>query len=263
MRITVLMEDTSCRADLRCEHGLSLLIETAGKTILFDAGQSGAFADNAGKLGIDLKQVDFAVLSHGHYDHGGGLPAFLEENDTAPIYVRPDAFGQFFNASGKYIGLPPALRRSGRLILNRDTIEIAPGITLHSCDRCQPESPVEPYGLQMMEQGRLIPDDFRHEQYLLIREGERRIVISGCSHRGITNICRWLQPTVLVGGFHFVKLDPEGRGARLLTESARKLLQHSAVYYTGHCTGRAQYTFLKSIMGDRLHSFATGDVIEF
>lgn len=263
MRITVLMEDTSGRADLQCEHGLSLLIETAGKTILFDAGQSGAFADNARKLGVDLKKVDIAVLSHGHYDHGGGLPSFLEENDTAPIFVRPDAFGQFFNASGKYIGLPPELRRSDRLILTHETVELAPGVTLYSGTNCPPASPVEPYGLQMMEQGRLIPDDFRHEQYLLIREGNRRIVISGCSHRGITNICRWLQPDVLVGGFHFVKLDPEGQDAQILTESAQKLLQPGAVYYTGHCTGQAQYAFLKSVMGSALHSFATGDVLEF
>ena len=81
MKVTVLIENTACREDLAAEHGLSLLIETSTSTILFDAGQTGAFADNAKKLGIDLNTVDFCILSHGHYDHGGGLKRFLEEND--------------------------------------------------------------------------------------------------------------------------------------------------------------------------------------
>ena len=93
MKITVLTENTACRESLACEHGLSLYIETGCHKILFDAGQSGAFADNAEALGIDLSAVDFAVLSHGHYDHGNGLVRFLEINGTAPIYLRRDTFG--------------------------------------------------------------------------------------------------------------------------------------------------------------------------
>ena len=80
MRIVTLVENTSRRQDLTAEHGLSLYIETGSHKILFDAGQSAAFADNAEKLGIDLTQADLAVLSHGHYDHGGGLGKFLETN---------------------------------------------------------------------------------------------------------------------------------------------------------------------------------------
>ena len=71
MKLVTLMENTTCREDLCCEHGLSLYLETGDHKILFDAGQSGAFAENAEKLGVNLQNVDFAVLSHGHYDHGG------------------------------------------------------------------------------------------------------------------------------------------------------------------------------------------------
>ncbi len=92
MRIVTLLENSAFREDLSCEHGLSLYIETCGKKILFDAGQSGTFACNAEKLGIDLAGVELAVLSHGHYDHGGGLAEFLKINQTAPVYLHRDAF---------------------------------------------------------------------------------------------------------------------------------------------------------------------------
>ena len=89
MKITSLVENTTADPRLGKEHGLSLYIEAAGKTLLFDMGQSGLFAQNARTLGLDLAKVDLAVLSHGHYDHGGGLTHFLELNKTAPVLSEP------------------------------------------------------------------------------------------------------------------------------------------------------------------------------
>ena len=77
MRVTMLLDNIAADPRLVAEHGLSLYLETGDHKILFDAGQSSAFAENAEKLGVDLREVDFAVLSHGHYDHGGGLERFL------------------------------------------------------------------------------------------------------------------------------------------------------------------------------------------
>ncbi|NCA67648.1 MAG: MBL fold metallo-hydrolase, partial [Clostridia bacterium] len=77
MKITTLCENTSISPEFKCEHGLSFYVETKKHKLLFDTGESGIFAENAAKLGIDLSEVDIAVISHGHYDHGGGLPAFL------------------------------------------------------------------------------------------------------------------------------------------------------------------------------------------
>lgn len=257
MKIQTLVENTACRSDLTAEHGLSLHIETGDCRILFDAGQTGAFADNAEKLGIDLSGVDLAVLSHGHYDHGGGLSRFLEINSHAPVYLSRYAFEPHYNGAGKYIGLNPDLSDS-RLIFAEDTQELAPGIALHSCNACPRPYFADPFGLTM---GEGHPEDFRHEQYLLIEERGKRICFSGCSHKGILNIVDWFRPDVLIGGFHFKQLDPVRDGDRL-AEAARRLMEYPTLYYTGHCTGENQFDFLKRLMGDRLHVLSTGSRIE-
>lgn len=256
MRIVTLLENTVSREDLSCEHGLSLYIETGNHRILFDAGQTNLFAKNAEKLGIDLGSVDFAVLSHGHYDHGGGLARFLEINKTAPVYLHRDAFQPHFNGESKYIGLDLQLRNSGRLIFVEADTQIAEGITLHTC-RPGPY-PVKPFGLTVRWGDRYIAEEFRHEQYLVVEEMGKRICFSGCSHRGILNIAARFRPDVLVGGFHFMKLDPDGAGREALEDAAKLLLGYPTVYYTGHCTGEKQYAFLKTILGEKLQALSTG-----
>ncbi|MBR2615965.1 MAG: MBL fold metallo-hydrolase, partial [Clostridia bacterium] len=109
MKITVLSENTSSRDCIAAEHGLSLLVETGKLHILFDMGQGDLFWENAKALGMDLATVDLAVLSHGHYDHGGGLERFLRENTTAPVYVHPLAFRPYYHGAERYIGLSDAL----------------------------------------------------------------------------------------------------------------------------------------------------------
>lgn len=255
MRIVTLMENTTMDPELTAEHGLSLYIETQGKQILFDAGASGAFADNAEKLGVDLTKIDVAVLSHGHSDHSGGLLRFLQCNDHAPIYASEFAFDGQCNAAGEYIGPDPALQ--GRLHFCGEKLELTDGIILECPRGSFGKIPLDTAGLQRREKGILRPDDFRHEQYLLIREGEKSVLFSGCSHRGVINITEYYRPDILVGGFHYMKRDPDS-----LMPEAQALLALPAVYYTGHCTGLAQYDFLKEQMGQRLHYLPTGSSLE-
>ena len=254
MKIVTLMENTSCREDLCCEHGLSLYLETGEHRILFDAGQSAAFADNAEKLGVDLGKVDFAVLSHGHYDHSGGLGRFLKINETAPVYVSRWAFEPHYNVSGKYLGVDLSLQQKGCIRYVAEETEPAPGMTLLRLET----APADTAGLLVEENGERKPDDFRHEQYLLVEEEGKRILISGCSHKGILKIVDAFRPDILIGGFHFMKIEE----AEKLETAANKLLSYDTVYYTGHCTGQKQYDYLKTIMGDRLHYISAGTVLE-
>ena len=261
MILRVLMENTACDPRFAAEHGLSLHMEAAGRRILFDAGQSSAFAGNAALLGADLAKVDLCVLSHGHYDHSGGLARFLEINDHAPVYVNERAFEAHCNASGKYIGVDPALADHPRIVRTGDFLDLGGAVTLCTCNAMIDGVPASARGMTVLRGGVHEQDDFAHEQYLIIEENGRRIVISGCSHKGILNIVRWLSPDVLIGGFHLMKLDPL-EDAALLEETAQALLAHPCAYYTGHCTGDAAFAFLKARMGERLHAIPCGTTIE-
>ena len=256
MKITALSENTSRDPQIGCEHGLSLYIETGKHHILFDSGQSGLFAENAAKLGVELSAVDFAVLSHGHYDHGGGLRRFLEINPTAPVYLSRHAFEPHFNASDKDIGLDTGLQNCDRLIFTGETHRITEGITLHACNNRKIPFKTDSAGLKSVQKGVLIPEDFRHEHYLLIEENDKRTLISGCSHKGILNIMEWFKPDVLVGGFHFMKRPLDAT----LIKDAKRLDSFSASYYTCHCTGVEQYAFMQPHI-KRLHYLSAGETI--
>lgn len=102
------------------------------------------------------------------------------------------------------------------------------------------------------------PDDFSHEQYLVLEEGGRRVVFSGCSHKGICNIAAWLRPDVLIGGFHL----REDAAPALVEQVGRRLLELGGIYYTCHCTSEGAYARLKDIMGEKLRRLRAGDVAE-
>ncbi len=262
MKLTVLMENTTCNDALCAEHGLSLYLETAQHNILFDTGKSAAFAENAKAMGIDLQSVDLAVLSHGHYDHGGGLACFLAQNDHAPVYISRHAFSPCYHGSERYIGLDPALQGNPRLIVVQDELQIDAELSLSSCNGLPCVQPVDSAGLCVQQGTQYLPEQFLHEQYLSICEGERKILISGCSHKGILNIMAWHKPDVLVGGFHFMNVDVSTGESALLDAAAAQLAGYPTQYYTCHCTGQPQYEYLKQKMGNQLHYLATGQVCD-
>ena len=285
MKITVLTENTISKnaeiskLPLQGEHGLSLFIQTQNKNILFDMGQTNLFAKNASLLGINLQTVDFAILSHGHYDHGGlssplpatlkneyfGIEAFAHINQKAPIFINSNAFSQNYNANKKYIGLNQELLQSKiaeRFIFVQDEKEITQNIKLFSCNSYKKSVATNAFGLMQLQNGTFVPDNFNHEHYLLIQENDKKILISGCSHKGILNIVEWFKPDFLIGGFHFKSLDVENPCQKLELESyAKKLASYNTKYFTCHCTGTQQFEILKSIMKEKVEYISTGDVI--
>ena len=258
LKIRVLLENTQARPDALTEHGLSLYIETDRHRILFDMGQSDKFAQNAELLSVRLEEADTASLSHGHYDHGGGLAHFLERNNRAPVYMNRYAFEPHYDGTERYIGLDTALSDHSRFVFVEDSFQIDDELELFSCNPYSRLRPVDSAGLTMKRGQAYVPEDFRHEQYLLIHDGSRRILVSGCSHKGILNIMSWFHPDVFIGGFHFMKVDLKQEGEQTLRQAAAVLNTYPTEFYTCHCTGEAQYAFLKELMGEKLHYLACG-----
>ena len=136
MKVTTLLENKTACDTLRCEHGLSLYVETETHKILFDSGASDAFWENARALGIDLTQVDVAFLSHAHNDHCGGLLTFLAGNRTARVYLQKEAFGDYYVVTPEkceFIGLDPKLHAyADRFVMAEGVTRIDEELTLFS-----------------------------------------------------------------------------------------------------------------------------------
>lgn len=273
MKITVLVENTPGIMGLEYEHGLSLYIETQKHKILFDTGQTPIFISNAKRLGIDLREVDTAFISHGHYDHGGGLAEFLKVNDKAKVYIRRSAFDNYYSTSkGKlrYIGLEQALKSSGRVILTDGNIEIDDELFLFTNVKVKKYPSYANKSLQVFKNGEYLQDNFIHEQDLVITEHNYHYLISGCSHCGPINIIDEFinifsnEPDVYIGGLHLAKKSPFSEGnLTLINELAKAMSELSTKYYTLHCTGLPAFKELKKTLGDSLDYLATGDKLIF
>jgi len=268
MTITSLMDDFCPHRGFRGEHGLSLFIEHGSTRLLFDTGQSAAFLENARKLGIALDSLDAVALSHGHYDHGGGLFALYESlgANPPPLYAgRGFDEGRFASerAQGRDIGLPrPFLpETSPRATIVDSMKEIAEGLYIMPKAemlrdaRIDPRfragalgsagSPEAPGGGAAPAADR--PDLFEDELSLVCVDDAGLTVVTGCAHRGILNIvaaARRAFPDrplrAIVGGFHLGSL-PDG----VLAEIARDIAALvPASLFPCHCTSMRGFAAL-------------------
>ena len=265
MKITSLVDNIS-HPPFLSEHGLSLHIVTQqGLRLLFDMGQGTLFLENALCSGIDITQTDHAVISHGHYDHGGGLSAFLQHNHKARVWVAERAFephySQHVDEGMRYIGLSAELEHHPQVKVVQGTVRIATGITLFSDVKgrvCFPKGNRRLFGPTMTQH-----DDFCHEQNLIIEEGSIISLFAGCAHHGIVNIlerCREVigrYPTHVFAGMHLMKSSEH---PLFLQELAHQLamIPH-CTYYTMHCTGLEAFTRLQQLLPGRIHYLACGD----
>jgi len=266
----VVLSDNIPWNGLEGEWGLSIYITYRGKKILLDSGASGLFLENAKKLGIDLAQVDYAVLSHGHSDHSDGMGTFFQTAREARFYVRPgcDACYMWEDGRMQYGGVPKAVteRYGDRLEFVEGKFSPSEGVWLlpHSTPGLAAYGKAD--GMYIERRGQLEPDDYAHEQSLVFETEEGLVIFNSCSHAGADNIIREAGDAfpgrplrAIVGGFHlFERTDDEVRAlAQRMRDTGIKAI------YTGHCTGERALTVLQEELGALVHPFHTGLVMEF
>ena len=258
------------------KHGLSLFIETDNHKLLFDTGPDGSFHQNAQDLGIDLSEVDMLIISHAHYDHGGGLEEFFKINKHAPVYLGLHAQDEYYSRRSEnelqYIGLKQSLleANSHRIRYIAEKISIAEHIILLPNSE---HSTFKPSAiLYMMHNGVLAEDTYEHELLMVIEEEGVLHVFTGCSHNGVENMILTvhkefpgMQIQTLIGGFHLMNFHTGKmvEDEETVKDLARNLLARDIIkFYTCHCTGTEAMKVLQKVMGERIEWVSTGTVLK-
>lgn len=264
MRIITLIENLVYKSGLLAEHGLALLIDTGKRKILFDTGQSPAFLSNAEKLDVNMREIDAVVISHGHYDHTGGLCEFLKVNKKAVVYAKKEIFQEKFKDEQFFIGTPynPADLRD-RIRYIRSITELDPCIFILPDISVSNPADTSFTRFNIHTADGFIQDEFRDELFLVIKRKKKLSVLSSCSHRGISNILRTateqfhLPVELVLGGFHLKDAGTEQYN------TVSEYLKQTDPESIGvcHCTGVDKYMKLKSEFGNKVFYNMTGNHI--
>ncbi len=270
LKVVALVENTTQSESCKPKHGLSLYIETPKHKILFDLGPNNLLLKNADALGVNLKDIDTVVISHGHVDHCGGLKSFLSVNSKAKIYLRPQALDKHYV---KVLGIPfPAginesLVKGDRFVFTDQTTVVDDEITLFSDVHGDFSLPKSDGNLFVGKDGKIVQDDFVHEQNLLLDTDGKLTLVCGCSHAGIVNIVDRAKivagrlPNAVIGGFHlFEPTSKRYESTEYIQSVANELLKRNATFYTCHCTGQKAYEDMRHCLGSRLNYLHTATV---
>ena len=256
---------------LKQQWGLSLFIEYGDRKILLDTGGSDLFLRNYAKLGLDISDVDYGVLSHAHCDHANGIPAFFEHNSKAKFYISenaaPDCYGKLLFVRF-YCGIPKTMLddHSDRIVKVSDIYKLTDGafIVPHRKGG-YPDIGKKGHMLRKTKSG-FVPDDLCHEQSLVLETDKGLVILNSCSHSGPgiivdevreafpgKHICGYL------GGLHLWN-SPDND----IRKAAHELMDAGIEYIgTGHCTKDRAFRILKEELGDKTEQFRTGLIIEF
>ena len=272
MILKTLVENTSVSSDYKSKHGMCFYIETGNHKILFDLGKNGLFLENARKMGIKISDIDIVIISHGHIDHGGALKLFLENNSSAKVYIRENAFDKHYTRLLGLkidVGIDSSLKYHPQVVLTGKRTVLDDGLTLFSDIETRECNSTSNNAL-FAEVGKNISvDDFSHEQSLIISEDGKLILVAGCSHAGIINIKGKAEQIVndkisyVIAGFHLYNpVSKRTESNALIQEIAERLNNNFTHYYTCHCTGKKAFHKMKQILFGRLTYLSTGSEIE-
>ena len=269
MKFTILIDNLP-HDELMGEWGLAVYMEHGGKKILLDAGASDGFAKNAELLGIDLKGIDFAALSHAHFDHSDGMDAFFAINKKAKLHLRSccreNCYSEKENGP-EYIGIRKGFlqEHSSRLSYVDGDFLLMPGIWLIPHKTPELDKIGKKIRMFTEENGQFLVENFAHEQSLVVETSHGLVIFNSCSHGGADNIIREVEQTfpgkkiyALVGGLHLFRSSAEevAAFAQRVKETGIECL------VTGHCTGEAAMEILKDHLGNRVVQMYSGLTIE-
>lgn len=253
--ITTLVDNCVYGKNLKAEHGLSLFVDTGTHRFLFDTGASDLLLDNAQTLGIDLTTVDFVILSHGHRDHTGGLEAFLTLNTQAKVLAKPNIIHKKLTV--RHENGMPQLPQSmkDRFIYLEEFTEYVPNVFIVPQIAISYEEDTHRRGFFIEKEGEIVRDDFSDELVVVIKTKKGHVLLTACSHLGVTNIVEQLKThfnllhlELILGGFHLMQ-SPK--------EEIERVAHYLADNVTGsiglcHCTGVEAYPLFQKRLNEQV-----------
>jgi len=268
--ITTLVEDTVLETGLSCEHGLSFWIEYGDRRVLFDTGQTGLLFKNAKKLGVDLGRINAVILSHGHYDHTGGLAAVLDAAPEALVYIHPAALDPKFSCKGaqaRAIGMQDSVKdvirshaEKNRVVWTEASGEVMPGLFVTgSIPRNTDFEDVGGafYIDENCERADTLPDD----QAIFFDTPRGLVILLGCSHAGVVNTLNYVmklsgnkQIDSVVGGMHLLNASQD-RIEHTISAFRNYNIQHIGL---AHCTGANAAREISNAIPDKCFMCSTG-----
>ena len=264
MKLCVLVDNAlGVQDELIAEHGLSIWMELDGEKWLIDTGLSDAFAKNASILGIDIADVDYLVLSHGHIDHCGGLKTFLSLNKKAKIYLSANIDNNHYYSTRRGdkrdISLNHSLieKHHKRFIFADENIDINRYVRIVSSF---PSTQPKP-----LANGTLLAndslDDFNHEIAVEITTDNDVVIVSPCSHNGVINTIEGCgnnqNATHYIGGTHLVDGYESGEDLQQLATTIKSHYPQLTLI-SGHCTGERAKKVFHEVLNDKFIEFYTG-----
>ena len=274
IRITVLVENSVHRQGLVAEHGLSFHVQSGKHSLLFDTGQTDLAVINAETLRLPLDRVKAIVLSHGHYDHTGGVPAMLEVVPEAQVYLHPAAFENKFSrnqaGSSREIGMSDCVaqairQRAGGFIQTTGRTEIFEGV-FATGEIPRATTYEDTGGAFFLDAAGTCPDPLMDDQALVIDLGRSVILLLGCAHAGVVNTLDHVQPltggkpvSAVIGGLHLGSASEE----RIQQTIARLRDAQLEMLAPAHCTGWPATPKLWQAFPEIIRSASVGTVFEF
>ena len=269
MKINILLENNRIDSQYKSKHGLSILIKHKNKNVPLDVGPDNKFIENAKKMNLDLENVEMLFLSHSHYDHTKGLNSFFKFNKKADVYLMDKIKNSYYLKTKLFnipIGISIHKRYHSRIIELNDDLKIDNYIYFVKNIINVYEKPTSNNVLFKKEGKKLINDTFDHEGTLVLEENNELIIFNSCSHNGLLNIIENIERNFpnkkiksYVGGLHLSNPRTKKHESREYLDFLIKNINiKNIVIYTGHCTGKYAYDYLKNGLKDKIQEINTG-----